>query len=110
MEYDISAVEIVGDTWKLSGEGTTEQVGIFSRTINFYDVCRNVLNNIAECPSEYIDPHTKEVAVDVEWDVINGGQTTAIRYTAYLTNWNSRDWIQTDWSGGDGQDTRANAY
>ena len=101
--YDRSAVAISSSTWTLSGDDTTEQIGYFSRIIDFYDVCRNASDNIADCPADYIDPHTKKVVVDVEWDVIKDFATTSLQYAAYLTNWESRDWVQTDWFGGDGQ-------
>jgi len=101
--YTQSAVEATSSRWILSGEGTTEQIGNFSRIINFDDVCRNIDDDIADCPASYTDPHSKKVTVDVEWEVIKDFKTTSFQYLTYLTNWKSRDWTQTDWSGGDGQ-------
>jgi len=90
--------------WQFSGENTTETIGKFTRTINLSDVCRNSLGQIVDCPGIYTDSQSKKITVDVSWP-IRLGTTNSVQRISYLTNWNSRDWIQTDWSAGAGQST-----
>jgi len=97
-----SSVGVSGGRWVFSGEGTTEVVGQFTRTISFEDVCRDGAGEVAACPASYADVHTKQVAVAVSWDTGIGVENVVERF-AYVTNWDSADWVQTDWSGGDGQ-------
>lgn len=91
--YDQSKVEVVGSQWVLSGEGTSETIGIFTRTISFSDVCRDGTDDIVACPGTYTDVHSKKVVVAVEWDTTTGA-TNAVEKTAYLTNWDSQDWTE----------------
>ncbi len=100
--YNQSAIATSSDEWIFSGEGTTEQIGIYTRTISFSDVCRNSLDDIVDCPGDYVDVHSKKVTVVVEWEVRSGVINT-IKRVSYLTDWDSNDWVQTDWSGGNGQ-------
>ncbi len=102
MEYGVSAVSNVSSQWEFVGEGTTENIGQFTRTITIADVCRDASDNIDTCPSNYTDEHTKRVIVEVTWDTLQGNINT-VRQEGYLTNWDSTDWTQTDWVGGDGQ-------
>ena len=106
--YNQSAVNDSAGHWNFSGEGTTETFGKFIRTISFSDVCRNSLNQIVDCPGAYTDVQSKKIAVDVTWPV-RFGITNSVQKIAYLTNWNSRDWAQTDWSGGHGQTIWSNS-
>jgi len=46
-----------------------------------------------------VDLETKLLKTEVSWPSPVGVTQTVTRQT-YLTNWDSRDWIQTDWSGG----------
>lgn len=91
--YTESAIEINTGEWIFSGEGTTETIGQFTRTISFGDVCRDGANDIAVCPGTYIDVHSKLATVNVEWMNALGVTNLAQRMT-YITNWNSRDWIE----------------
>lgn len=100
--FNKSSVEISGNKWIYSGEGTEEIIGKFVRKINFNNVCRDSNHDISPCPALYSDVHSKEVAVRVEWIADSGVQNYVEKYT-YITNWDSRDWTQTDWSGGAGQ-------
>lgn len=100
--FNKSAVEITGNKWAYTGEGTEEIIGKFIRKINFNNVCRDASNNISPCPASYADVHSKEVVVRVEWTAQSGVANYVERYT-YISNWDSRDWAQTDWSGGNGQ-------
>ena len=40
--YSTSSVVVSGSEWIFDGEGTTEAIGQFTRTISFEDVCRDV--------------------------------------------------------------------
>lgn len=55
-----------------------------------------------------IDIHTKKITARVGWD-IRPGVATSIERETYLTNWDSKTWRQTDWSGGAGQTTWSDA-
>lgn len=92
------------DTWNIIPytQTTTETLGRFTRTTTYNAVCRTAVHEIATCPASYTDIHTKEAVVTVSWqDRI--GITNSVRRATYLTNWESQDWTQTDWSGGAGQ-------
>jgi len=65
--YMQSGVQISGGEWDFLGEGTTETIGDFTRTITFANVCRDGSDVIATCPSTYTDPHSKQVTVTVSW-------------------------------------------
>jgi len=105
--YNQSAVNSDSGHWNFNGENTTETIGKFIRTISFSDICRSGLNQIVDCPGVYTDVQSKKVLVDVTWPV-RPGVTNSVQRTSYLTNWNSRDWTQTDWSGGAGQSIWSN--
>ncbi len=101
--YNQSAVIIANSgQWIFDGEGTTEQIGQFTRTITFDDVCRNISDEIVPCPGNYTDAHSKKTTVVVNWEPTIGA-TNFVQQVAYLTNWDSQEWIQTDWLGGSGQ-------
>ncbi|MBL7057969.1 hypothetical protein ISS03_01410 [Patescibacteria group bacterium] len=91
--------------WIFSGEDTTEQIGDFTRTITFEDVCRNISDNIVTCPGEYLDIQSKKVDIKVVWPIsaFDNGATSSAEYSSYLTNWEGSNWLQTDWSNADGQ-------
>lgn len=103
LEYATSSVALSGDNyWSLTGEGTTEAIGQYTRTIDFYDTCRSATTDeIIDCPGDYVDVHTKHVIVTVSWTVRGGANN--VTQEAYITNWESSDWVQTNWAGGDGQ-------
>lgn len=102
LKYNQSAVATSSNQWILSGEGTDESLGNYQRQIVFSDVCRDALHNISNCPATYIDKSTKKVSVTISWQVRPGVNGSIVR-EAYVTNWDSQDWTQTDWSGGSGQ-------
>lgn len=90
-----------GSVWSLTGENTEETVGIYTRYLEFFEVCRNDQNQIAVCPATRIDPHLKQVKATVKW-----GTTPSAKQVVkilYLANWNSRFWQQDNWIGGAGQ-------
>ena len=100
--YTTSSIGITGNQWVFSGENTTQVIGKYTRTISFDNVCRNASNNITACPGSYTDIQSKKMTVSVSWNTSKGAQNQ-VEQIAYLTNWDSREWTQTDWSGGSGQ-------
>jgi hypothetical protein len=100
--YNTSAVSVLGGEWVFDGEGTTEIIGIFTRTISFQDICRDISKAIVSCPGSYVDPHIRLAVVEVDWQT-RPGVTSSVQQSTYVTNWDSTDWVQTDWSGGSGQ-------
>ncbi len=102
--YNRSAVATSSYRWGLVGEGTTEQIGSFSRTIDFSPVYRDSNGNIVPATSSgaYLDVLSKQVVVNISWEIREGASST-VAWTTYLTNWNASVWEQTDWSGGSGQ-------
>ncbi|MEK7625416.1 MAG: type II secretion system protein [Patescibacteria group bacterium] len=100
--YTTSSINISGNKWIFSGENTTSTVGKYTRTISFENICRDASNTIATCPGSYTDIESKKVIVTVTWQT-SGGAVNQVQQSTYLTNWDSREWTQTDWSGGSGQ-------
>lgn len=107
LKYNQSKIAINSNQWILSGEGTTEQIGNYLRTISFSDVCRDAGNNIVDCPGVYTDIYSKKVSVSVSWP-IRGGTNVSVQQIAYLTNWQSRYWkedLLADFNDGSFQST-----
>jgi Tfp pilus assembly protein PilV len=104
LTYTTSSVSISGGKWIFDGENTTETIGQFTRTISFDAVCRDGTDAITTCPGGYTDEHSKEVTATVTWDT-RAGVSNTVERIGYITNWDSRDWTQTDWVGGSGQST-----
>jgi len=102
LAYTQSAVSTTAGEWTFVGEGTDETIGQYTRTITLSDVCRDRFDDIAVCPASYTDYHSKQASSVVEWE-IRPGITNSVEQTTYLTNWSSKVWTQTDWSGGAGQ-------
>lgn len=100
--YSTSSVSVSGSAWVFDGEGTTETVGQYTRTLSFDNVCRDSSDDIADCPGSYTDVQSKKVISSVTW-ITRGDITNSVQRIAYLTNWDSIDWTQTDWSDGSGQ-------
>jgi type II secretory pathway pseudopilin PulG len=91
--YATSAVEVLGAEWAYTGEGSTEIIGDYTRTISFNDVCRNSSQDIVDCPGDFVDAQTKQVVAKVSWMNLAGG-TNSVEKIAYITDWDSGDWIQ----------------
>lgn len=95
-------VGVSGSVWTLS-RAASELIGNkFTRIITLTNVCRDGTDTIAVCPATYTDPHTKLVTVNVRW-APRSGATNSVEQTGFISNWDSRDWTQTDWHGGSGQ-------
>ncbi|MEI6378465.1 MAG: type II secretion system protein [Candidatus Falkowbacteria bacterium] len=64
-----------GNAWSLAGEGTTEQLGSFVRTIEFFDVCRDPDTlELLSCPQAPVDSRLRKVVVHIKWTGFNGRQ------------------------------------
>lgn len=102
----VSIEEIVDsgpiERWIFDGESTTDTIDQYTRTITFADVCRDDNDDITSCAGSYTDPHTKQVTVTVEW-TIRPGVTNSVTRGLYLSNWESSNFVQTNWVGGSGQ-------
>ncbi len=72
--------------WRLLN-GASETLGKFTRTLTF-----------APGSGGPSDLHAKLVSAKVVWSTEMGVEQEVARQT-YLTNWDSRDWIHTDWTG-----------
>ena len=92
-------VGISSGKWVITGTGDQTGLGTngkFTRAISFADVCRdNTSQNIVACgaPSSYTDLHSKKVTATITWTT-RGGQTNTVQKIAYLTNWDSREWVE----------------
>ena len=76
----------------------------YSREIIIEKACRGPQGTIVSCsePDAALDLYTKKITSRVTWSGITGRPSEA-RLVSYLTNWASKDWQQTDWSGGPDQ-------
>jgi len=106
LEYSQSAVTKTNDAWIFVGEGTSEQIGIFSRIISLQDVYRDTNFELVSSghPGAKLDLNSKLIAVEIFWDN-SRGKTITKTWESMLTNWDSADWFQDDWEGGSGQVT-----
>ena len=87
--------------WEFSG--SSELIDDkYTRIITIADACRDGSKNLVDCPAGTIDLYTKKATVTVTYTSINNIENQ-VELIAYLTLWQSKDWIQTDWSGGSGQ-------
>lgn len=105
LAYKQVSVATSSSGWQLTQSNVPEQFDRFQRQIIVHDVCRSSVSAIVACPgagSDYNDPHTKRVTVAVSWSP-RPGVTSIASSTMQMTNWESRDWLQNDWSGGSGQ-------
>ncbi|MFH1188836.1 MAG: LamG-like jellyroll fold domain-containing protein [bacterium] len=101
IEAGTGAVMVGGSEWVyVPGPGEVID-SFYTRTVTIEDVCRDSSNLIVDCPGSYTDLYTKKATVDVTWK--KRGVDRDVERVTYLTNWASRDWVQTDWGGGPGQ-------
>lgn len=99
-----SGLQIIDNEWYFAGEGTSEQIGEYSRTIFLSDVFRDENYNIvpSTSPQIILDTFSKKVKAKVTWTSARNAQNY-ISYQSIVSNWDSLDWTQNDWSGGNGQ-------
>ena len=76
----------------------------YTRRVTISNACRDASANLVDCvtPGSTVDLHTKKSESVVTYNSING-ISQEIKLVSYLTTWQSKDFIQTDWSGGPGQ-------
>ncbi len=87
--YSQSAIVISDNAWTLSGEGTSEQIGKFSRQINFSSLYRaSSTNELVESsnPDAYLDALSKKISVDIAW-VKNNGQAGSYSLESIISAW-----------------------
>lgn len=89
--YNSSGITTSSNRWLFKGEATNNQIGQFYRNTSFTAVCRDGLDNIIDCPGNYIDVNSKKMTVSIDW-LIRPGVTNTIWQTSYLTNWDSTTW------------------
>lgn len=94
--------EVEANQWVLRGQGTADTIGKFTRTVSLTNVCRDTSHDIVACPGSYTDVHSLLVTATTSWTPRPGVVNEVVR-SSYLTNWDSREWTQTDWDGGSGQ-------
>ncbi|MCA9391814.1 hypothetical protein KC614_01250 [candidate division WWE3 bacterium] len=100
--FNQSGIETVGNQWIFKGEGTTDTIGKYTRTLTFNDICRDNSYNVVTCPGSFTDVNTKELSISISWDNF-AGLPTSFDSSVYLTNWESRLWIEdttTDFNDG----------
>jgi len=102
-----ATVSISGNQWVVVS-GASETIGDYTRTLTVAAMCRDGNDDLATCPATYTDAHTWQVTSSVSWVTIPG-KTDTVQRVAYITNWDSADWTQTDWDGGTGQTTWSDA-
>jgi hypothetical protein len=100
--FSQSAVSVSGSEWILDGEGSSETIDNFIRSIAFSNPCRDDNDVIVPCPGSYSDVHTLKASSTVSWQQ-NPQRSGLVTLVTYLSNWISRNWVQTNWSGGFGQ-------
>lgn len=105
--YSSSTISFAGYEWSFDSTNV-QTIGDYTRTVTFSDVCRDAQNVIVACPGDSTDLQSKKVNVSVSWE-IRPGVTNSVNKEFYLTNWDSREWIQSDWSGGPGQSVLSDA-
>lgn len=79
--------------------GDTNQ---YSRSFALYDVYRDASNNIGDENDTY-DPSTLRVVSSVTWT--ESGDVASLVAEKYVARIRNRQFLQTDWSGGPGEDT-----
>ncbi len=91
------------DYWQFSGSSNLLD-NKYIRIVTIADACRNINGNLIDCaaPGATIDLQTKKVTVKVTYTAITG-VNNEVTLASYLTTWQSKDWLQTDWVGGFGQ-------
>jgi type II secretory pathway pseudopilin PulG len=87
--YIQSAVINDNGHWSLAGEGSSEQLGEFSRQINFSPVYRDQDTNELSAesdPNSYLDTRSRRVRVDIGW-TRNNGQTDSYSLESIINSW-----------------------
>lgn len=100
--FSTSSLFLNGYDWQFAGEGSSEEIGKFTRIIKtsplYVDGAGNLSPNRA---AGEIDPLAKDIAVLITWS----GPSKNYEYLldSRLTDWHAKRFEQTDWSGGPGE-------
>jgi type II secretory pathway pseudopilin PulG len=102
--YSDISILLENGTWKLGTEGSSEQIGNYSRIIRLDPVYRFGTGELATeaDPQAYLDINSRLLNVEIKW-LIREGQYTGISRSAYLSNWRDKTWRQNNWIAGGGQ-------
>ncbi len=106
--FNQSAATSTSGEWQFVAEGTDEQIGKFHRVLTFSPVCRDGSLNLTVCPAGATDLYSRAAKAVVDWTT-PAGTAAAVERQTLFTDWDSRDWLQTDWSGGSGQSVWSDA-
>ncbi|MFA5022375.1 MAG: DUF4082 domain-containing protein [Patescibacteria group bacterium] len=76
----------------------------YTRVISISNVCRDSSSNIVDCiqAGAIVDLYTKKAVSKVLYTSINHFPNV-VELATYLTDWQSKDWVQNNWLGGPGQ-------
>ncbi len=96
--YSPAQIQISSSTWSLLNSVSELIDNKYTRIITLSDVCRDGSDNITNCPGTYIDPHIKLASTTVSWSP-RYNATNTVEQFSFITNWESRDWVQTNWIG-----------
>jgi Tfp pilus assembly protein PilV len=102
IQYSQTGIATSSSEWIFDGEGTSDSIGKYTRILGFSDVCRDASDAITACPGIYTDEHTKLASSTVSWTGFPN-ISRSVNQVAYISNWESANWIQTDWIGSNGQ-------
>lgn len=83
--FERSAITRASGRWSLLGEGTVEQIGNFTRTIDFQDIYRDVDGNVVEITANgaVLDVATKRAIIEITWKS-EKGVASILSKTIYL--------------------------
>ncbi|MFH0819704.1 MAG: hypothetical protein V1892_01590 [bacterium] len=95
--------------WQFSGSSELLD-NFFTRKIIVEDVYRDGSGNVVQpsAPGAVLDIHTKKIVSQVSWPT-PGGTNNQVSLPFFVSSWQTKNWIQTDWSGGSGQSIWNNA-
>lgn len=98
--YARSAIATSSESWIFSGEGTSEQIGRFSRVIDYFPVYRNQTGDIVVMDEldSYLDIYSKKVVVTISWNSSNNNIEQNLTRETYITNWDVIFWESSEWS------------
>lgn len=100
--YTTTTIAVSSSEWVFAGEGQSDVVNGIRRELVFSPVCRNAAAQVVDCSEGDVDLHSTRIRIRLHIPEEQGAETLAER-TLLLTNWDSAEWEQTDWSGGSGQ-------
>jgi hypothetical protein len=105
LAFNHSAIRSINGRVEMAGEGTNEQIGIYTRYLEIFPVYRNEAGQVVEAdtPGSYSDIDSRKAISTVKWQV-SPNNISQREIIAYFTDWNTKIWKQSDWSGGEGEE------